>query len=163
MRKALMAIGLSTALVLSACTTTRETAGTAGGAAIGALAGAALARKGDTSGRLAGAAIGGLVGGFIGNRIGAALDRTDREMAHLNAQQAMERGRTGRRHRWHNPRSGNRGTVAPTSPPYRMKDRRGRIWRCRDFTETVELSNGRTETVNGRRCRTRSRPWTVAA
>lgn len=163
MHKALLAIGMSAALVLSACTANKEMAGAAGGGVIGALAGAALARKGDTSGRLAGAAIGGLVGGFIGSRIGASLDNQDRAMADSNAQEAMERGRTGRRHGWRNKYSGNRGFVTPTSPPYRLKDRRGRVWRCRDFTETVELSDGRTETVEGRRCKTKGRPWSVAA
>ncbi|MDE0147560.1 MAG: glycine zipper 2TM domain-containing protein [Rhodospirillaceae bacterium] len=163
MRNTFLAVGLSAALVLAGCTANKEMAGAAGGAVIGGLAGAALARKGDTSGRLAGAAIGGLVGGFIGSRIGAALDRKDREMADSNAQEAMERGRTGRRHGWRNKRSGNRGFVTPTSPPYRFKDRRGRVWRCRNFTETTELSDGRTETVEGRRCRTKGRPWSVVA
>lgn len=162
MRKTLLAIGLSAALVLAGCTTNKETAGTAGGAVIGALAGAAMARKGDTSGRLAGAAIGGLVGGFFGNRIGAALDRQDREMADRNAERAMDRGKTGRRHSWRNPRTGNRGAVTPTSPPYRAK--RGRFkgrW-CRDFTEHVDLADGRSETVSGRRCRTDVGDWKIA-
>lgn len=161
MRKALLAIGMSAALVLPACTTNKETAGTAGGAVIGALAGAALARKGDTSGRLAGAAIGGLVGGFIGNRIGAALDRKDREMAHLNAHRAMRHGRTGHSRAWRNPRTGNGGIVTPTSPPYRAKrgPAKGRV--CRNFTETVTLADGRSETVSGRRCRTHSGAWGV--
>ena len=162
MRKALLAVGLSASLVLPACTTNKETAGTAGGAVIGALAGAALARKGDTSGRLAGAAIGSLVGGFIGNRIGHALDRKDREMAHLNAHRAMKQGRTGHSHAWRNPRTGNGGIVTPTSPPYRAKrgSAKGRV--CRNFTETVQLADGRTETVSGRRCRTRRGAWAVA-
>ena len=162
MRKTVLVAGLSAALVLAACTTTKEGAGTAAGGVIGALAGAAVARKGDTSGRLAGAAIGGLVGGFIGNRIGAALDRQDREMAHLNADRAMKRGRTGHRHAWRNPKTGNGGAVTPTSPPYRAKGgpAKGRI--CRRFTETVQLSDGRSETVSGRRCRTQSGAWAVA-
>ena len=121
MRKAFLAVGLSAVLVLPACTTNKETAGTAGGAVIGALAGAALARKGDTSGRYAGAAIGGLVGGFIGNRIGAALDRNDREMAQLRARQAMDAGRTGHGYSWRNPRTGNGGVITPRSRPYQAK------------------------------------------
>lgn len=162
MRKAILAAGLSAALVLAGCTTNKETAGSAGGAVIGALAGAALARKGDTSGRLAGAAIGGLVGGFIGNRIGAALDRQDREMAQLSAHRAMDRGRTGHSHTWRNPRTGNRGIVTPTSPPYRAKKGKAKGRVCRNFTETVQLADGRSETVSGRRCRMRSGAWAVA-
>ena len=162
MHKAFLAIGMSAALFLSACTANKEMAGAAGGVVIGALAGAALARKGDTSGRLAGAAIGGLIGGFIGSRIGAALDGQDRAMAASNAQRAMERGETGHDHRWHNRRTGNRGAVTPVSPPYRAK--RGRFkgrW-CRDFTEHVELADGRSETVSGRRCRTDVGDWKIA-
>ena len=162
MRKTLLAAGLSAALALAGCTTNKETAGTAGGAVIGALAGAAMARKGDTSGRLAGAAIGGLVGGFFGNRIGAALDGQDREMADRNAERAMDRGKTGRKHAWRNPCTGNRGAVTPTSPPYRAK--RGRFkgrW-CRKFTEHVKLADGRSETVSGRRCRTDVGDWKIA-
>lgn len=162
MHKALLVAGLSAALVLAGCTTNKETAGTVGGGVIGALAGAALARKGDTSGRLAGAAIGGLVGGFVGNRIGEALDRQDREMAHLRAQGAMDRGRPGHGHHWRNPRTGNSGIVTPTSPPYRAKRGRAKGRVCRNFTETVLLADGRSETVSGRRCRTRSGAWAVA-
>ena len=161
MRKAFLAVGLSAVLVLPACTTNKETAGTAGGAVIGALAGAALARKGDTSGRYAGAAIGGLVGGFIGNRIGAALDRNDREMAQLRARQAMDAGRTGHGYSWRNPRTGNGGVITPRSRPYQAKrgPNRGRL--CRNFTETVQLSDGRSETVSGRRCRTANGEWAI--
>ena len=93
MRKAVIAVGLGAALVLSACEgTSKETAGTGAGAVIGAVAGAALGR--GTGGRLAGAAIGGLIGAFIGNRIGAALDRRDRELEEARAQQAMVRAST---------------------------------------------------------------------
>ena len=154
MRKALLAVGLSAALILPACTTNKETAGTAGGAVVGGLAGAALARKGDTSGRLAGAAIGTLVGGFFGNRIGVALDRQDREMARRNAHRAMKHGKTGHSHSWRNPRTGNSGIVTPTSPHYRAKRGKGKNRVCRNFTETVRLANGRSETVSGHRCRT---------
>ncbi len=160
MRKTLIAFGLGAALVTSACTTTtNEAVGTGTGTVIGALAGAALGR--ETSGRLAGAAIGGLVGAYIGNRIGAALDRRDRELARANARQAMTYGNTGGSYAWRNPRTGNRGIVTPTSIPYRAAggEANGRI--CRNFSEKVQLADGKSETVVGRRCRTADDGWEI--
>ena len=162
MRKVFLAVGMSAALVLAGCTgANKETGGTVGGAVIGALAGAAIARKGDTSGRLAGAAIGGLIGGFVGNRIGAGLDAQDRELARQRANRAMNDGETGRHYGWRNPRTGNRGVVRPTSPPYRAKRGPGRGRWCRNFAERVELADGRSETVSGRRCRTSNGEWAI--
>ena len=160
MRKALIAVGLGAALVTSACTgASKEGVGTGAGAVVGAVAGAALGR--GTGGRLAGAAIGGLIGAFIGNRIGAALDRRDRELASARAQQAMAYGNPGRAYAWRNPRSGNRGVITPTSTRYRATSGKasGRI--CRNFSETIQLSSGKSETITGRRCQKADGSWEI--
>ncbi|MGH7005428.1 MAG: RT0821/Lpp0805 family surface protein, partial [Alphaproteobacteria bacterium] len=56
---------------------------------------------------------------------------------------------------WANPQSGNRGTVTPTSPVYAGNDGR----QCRNFSETITLKDGRTENVNGRRCKNADGSW----
>jgi len=160
MRKTLVAFGLGAALMTSACTTTtNEAVGGGAGTVIGALAGAALGR--GTSGRLAGAAIGGLVGAYVGNRIGAALDRRDRELAQANDGQAMTYGDTGGSYVWRNPKTGNRGIVTPTSVPYRATrgEADGRI--CRNFSEKIQLADGKSDTVIGRRCQTTDGSWEI--
>ena len=56
---------------------------------------------------------------------------------------------------WSNPQSGNRGTVTPTSQAYRGGDGR----QCRNFSETITLKDGKSETVNGRRCKNADGSW----
>ncbi len=61
---------------------------------------------------------------------------------------------TGKTWDWKNPKSGNHGTVTPTTNPERVA---GRM--CRSFRETITLKNGRSQTINGRACQNRDGSW----
>ena len=65
---------------------------------------------------------------------------------------------TGREWRWHNPQSGNGGFMATTSPSVTI---RGRA--CRNFEETITLSDGRRESLNGRACKRADGGWDIVA
>jgi surface antigen len=150
----IIALGLAAAMAVSVagCETQQQT-GTLVGAGTGAAIGASLGR--GTGGRLAGAAIGAVIGGIIGSEIGRRLDERDRMMYAQTATYAAESGPVGQQQTWSNPQSGNRGTVTPTSQTYAGSDGR----QCRNFSETITLKDGKTETVNGRRCRNADGSW----
>lgn len=153
----MMALGLAAAMALSATGCgepgSQQQTGAVTGALLGAAAGAALGR--GTGGRLAGAAIGAIVGGVIGSEIGRRLDERDRQLYAERVQYTAESGATGQQQTWSNPQSGNRGTVTPTSNVYKGAGGRD----CRDFTETITLKDGQTETVKGRRCKNADGSW----
>ena len=151
----IVALGLAAAMGISVagCEGPQQTTGAVTGAALGATAGALLGR--GTGGRLAGAAIGAVIGGVIGSEIGRRLDERDRQMYAQTAVYAAESGPVGQQQTWSNPQSGNRGTITPTSQSYAGSDGR----QCRNFSETITLKDGRTETVNGRRCRNADGSW----
>jgi surface antigen len=65
---------------------------------------------------------------------------------------------TGREWRWHNPQSGNGGFMATTSPQVVI---RGQA--CRNFEETITLSDGRRESLNGRACKRSDGSWEIVA
>jgi surface antigen len=58
---------------------------------------------------------------------------------------------------WRNPGTGTQGSITPTSPSYRGRNRR----LCRDYQLTVKRSNGASETLVGTRCRAGNR-WPTA-
>lgn len=127
-----------------------------GGTVIGAGAGALIGNQfGKGGGKVAATVIGAVVGAYLGNRIGRQLDKADRAYAEQNADRAMENSPTGTTSSWRNENSGNSGSVTPTSAPYR--DQQQRV--CRDFTETVTLADGKSETVKGRRCQKPDGSW----
>ncbi len=116
--------------------------GALGGAAAGGLIGAAAG--GGAAGIAAGVILGGLLGGAIGNY----LDQQDRVYAAQTAQVAMTTP-SGTTSAWRNPKTGNAGSTTPTGGTYR--DAGGQ--ECRSFSNTVVLSDGRTETSSGTMCR----------
>lgn len=142
------------ALGVSGCDGTKETTGTVIGAAGGAAAGAALGGR-SVAGRVIGAAIGAGVGAFVGREIGRSLDRQDQAYMAQTSQRAMETGPVGQPQTWQNPESGNSGRITPTSTAYQGPQGRP----CRNFTETVQLKDGRSETVSGRRCQNPDGSW----
>jgi surface antigen len=150
----IMALGLASAMAVSVagCETNQQT-GTLVGAGTGALIGASLGR--GTSGRLLGAGIGAALGAIVGSEIGRRLDERDRQMYAQTAVYAAESAPMGQPQQWSNPQSGNRGTVTPTSQAYRGGDGR----QCRNFSETITLKDGKSETVNGRRCKNADGSW----
>jgi surface antigen len=141
-------------LALTACDGTKETTGTVVGAAGGAAAGAALGGR-SVAGRVIGAAIGAGLGAFVGREIGRSLDRADQAYMAQTQQRAMDSGPVGQPQTWQNPESGNSGRITPTSTAYQGPQGRP----CRNFTETVMLKDGRSETVSGRRCQNPDGSW----
>lgn len=137
---------------IAACEDKYQTGGTVVGAGAGALIGNQF---GSGGGKVAATVIGAAIGAYLGNRIGRQLDKADRAYAEQNADHAMESAPTGTTSSWRNENSGNHGSVTPTSAPYRDEERRV----CRDFTETVTLADGKSETITGRRCQKPDGSW----
>jgi surface antigen len=150
----MMAMGLAAAMAVSVagCETSNQTTGAILGAGAGALIGSQI---GSGSGRIAATAIGAVLGAAIGSEIGRRLDERDRMMYAQTATYAAESAPVGQQQTWANPQSGNRGTVTPTSAAYRGNDGR----QCRNFSETITLKDGKTEQINGRRCKNADGSW----
>jgi len=152
----MMALGLSAAMAVSVagCETSNQTTGAILGAGAGALIGSQI---GSGSGRIAATAIGAVLGAAIGSEIGRRLDERDRMMYAQAATAAAESQAmgSGATQTWVNPQSGNRGTVTPTSAAYRGNDGR----QCRNFSETITLKDGKSEQINGRRCKNADGSW----
>lgn len=81
------------------------------------------------------------------------LTSGDKTVIERAAARALARGTTGEAMSWRNPDTGTRGSITPTSPSYRGRNRR----LCRDYQLTVKLGNGGSETLVGTRCRTGNR------
>ena len=150
----MMALGLAAAMAVSVagCETNNQTTGAVLGAGVGAALGSTLGRG---TGRIATTAIGAVIGAAIGSEIGRRLDERDRQMYAQAAIQAADSGQVGQAQTWENPQSGNRGTVTPTSAVYKGGNGRD----CRNFSETITLKDGQSETVNGRRCKNADGSW----
>jgi surface antigen len=93
---------------------------------------------------------------------GAALRRaftpSDWAMYRDCVNKTMSAPGTGREWRWHNPQSGNGGFMATTSPQVAI---RGQA--CRNFEETITLSDGRRESLNGRAGKRADGSWEIVA
>lgn len=87
----------------------------------------------------------------------AEFTPSDREMNRRCINKTLDEAPAGKTWSWNNPKTGNGGTVTPTSPRPRAAGEA-----CRNFTETVTLKDGRTETISGRACRRRDGSWSVA-
>lgn len=145
------------ALGLTACQTTdgggtKQGVGTVLGGIAGAVAGAQI---GQGSGRVAAGAAGALLGAFIGNQVGQSLDRADRLAMRRTTNDALETQPSGTSVAWHNPDSGNRGTITP-EPAYQTNQ--GQY--CREFQQTVTVG-GKTEQAFGTACRQPDGTWKI--
>ena len=142
--------------VMSACASTtwednqKAIVGGVGGATAGGLIASAL--NANTAGVLGGIVLGGLIGGAIGNR----MDAADRREADRTTRTALESGPDGSASSWHNPNSGNSGTVTPTRT-YQAQN--GEY--CREYEQQVTI-NGETQTAYGTACRQPDGNWQVA-
>lgn len=87
----------------------------------------------------------------------AQLTPADREMNRKCINKTLNEAPTGKTWSWKNPKTGNGGTVTPTSP--RTRDG---AEVCRNFNETVTLKDGRSEQINGRACKKPDGSWSVA-
>ncbi|MHA1567440.1 MAG: RT0821/Lpp0805 family surface protein [Alphaproteobacteria bacterium] len=152
-----ISVVLAAALALSACGTAyqggqKQGLGTLIGGAAGAVAGAQF---GNGTGRLVMTALGTLAGAAIGNSFGESLDRADRQYAGRAQQVALEHKPTGSQTTWHNPDTGNYGTIKPTQT-YRSP--RGEY--CREYQHTVVIG-GHTQDAYGRACRQPDGSWEI--
>lgn len=137
-------------MVSSLISCTKEESGTLLGAIGGALVGSAV--TGDSS---VGVAIGTLAGAYIGNDVGKKLDKSDQQQMYTTSQAALETGVSGDQSQWHNPDSGNRGSITP-QPAYNNTD--GEY--CREYQQTVTVG-GQPETAYGTACRQEDGSWKI--
>ncbi len=93
----------------------------------------------------------------VGGGLKALLTPADREMNRKCIDKTLNEAPTGKTWSWKNPKTGNGGTVTPTTP--RVRDG-GRV--CRSFDETVTLKDGRSEKISARACRNTDGSWTIA-
>lgn len=143
---------LSLALVTGCGTGTKEQIGTVLGAGLGGLAGSFI---GDGRGQLVAIAAGTLIGSFLGSEVGASLDRADRLAMASTEQNALENYPSGHPAQWHNPDSGNAGTVTPTRT---WQEPSGRY--CREFQATVTIG-GEEHRSYGTACRAPEGQWRI--
>ena len=147
-------LGLA-ALALAGCSETvgqKQGLGTLLGAVAGGVAGAQV---GKGRGKLVATGVGSLLGALIGSEIGRSLDRADQLAMQHATQDSLETAPSGTTSTWHNPDSGNMGTITP-EPAYQQND--GTY--CREFTQTVTIGN-RTEEAYGTACRMPDGSWQI--
>ena len=140
-------------LLLSGCDGgMKQQIGTVLGAGVGAVAGAAI---GDGRGQMLAIAGGTLLGAILGSEIGKSLDKADLAYMNQTQQQALESAPSGTGKTWHNPDSGNSGSII-AQPAVQLAD--GTY--CRDFQQTV-TAGGQTQTAHGRSCRQPDGEWQI--
>lgn len=151
--KALLTMSLTIAFSLSLAACTKEESGTL----LGAIGGAAIGDSigGHGAGKVAIIAAGTLAGAYIGREIGRSLDRADRQAMQQRTQYSLESTRSGTTSNWHNPDSGNSGTITP-QPAYTSKKKEY----CREYQQTVTVG-GKTETAYGTACRQPDGTWRI--
>lgn len=157
MNKFTLAVLGIAALSVAGCTETvgqKQGLGTLLGAAAG---GAAGAQVGKGRGKLVATGVGTLLGALIGSEVGRSLDRADQLAMQHATQNSLETSATGSINTWHNPDTGNRGTITPTQT-YQRSD--GSY--CREFTQTVTVG-GRTEEAYGTACRQPDGTWQIVS
>ena len=143
------------ALALAGCSETvgqKQGLGTLLGAVAGGVAGAQV---GKGRGKVVAVGVGTLLGALIGSEIGRSLDRADQLAMQHATQSTLETVPAGTTNTWHNPDSGNRGTITPTQT-YQQSD--GAY--CREYTQTVTVG-GRTEEAYGIACRQPDGSWQI--
>jgi len=151
--KALMVTSLIVAFSLPVASCTKEQSGTLLGAIGGAVVGDAIGGKG--TGKVIAIAAGTLAGAYIGSEIGKSLDRADRQAMQRQTQYSLESSRSGTATTWHNPDSGNSGTITP-QPAYTSK----KDEYCREYQQTITVG-GKTETAYGTACRQPDGTWKI--
>ncbi|MBL4603250.1 MAG: glycine zipper 2TM domain-containing protein [Emcibacteraceae bacterium] len=143
-------LALISAVALSLMSCTKEESGTLLGGIGGALIGSAVTN--DSS---VGVILGTLAGAYIGRDIGRKLDDADQQKMYQTTQGALETGVSGTASQWHNPDSGNSGTITP-QPSY--NNTAGQY--CREYQQTVTIA-GEPETAYGTACRQPDGSWKI--
>jgi surface antigen len=161
--KKFSALVLSAALFTSACANSPYNDGGIHkrevGTGLGALGGAVIGSSfGKGNGRVVGGVIGALLGAGLGSSIGASLDQVDLTYNNRAAQDAFEHARSGNPVTWHNPDSGNSGSVTIN----RTYEDRSSGEYCREYTQKIKVG-GRTETGYGTACRQEDGDWEIVS
>jgi surface antigen len=125
------------------------------GAALGAAGGGLLAAAAGGGGT--GIAAGVLLGGLAGGALGSTLDAQDRRIAAQNSQSALETVPSGTTTTWHNPDSGNSGTLTPTRT---YQNASGQY--CREFQQTITIG-GQQQQSFGTACRQPDGSWRIVS
>lgn len=152
MKMKIIAATVCMAFVMTGCENPKQTMGTIGGGALGAWAGSTI---GKGKGNVVATAVGGVLGALAGSYIGGELDKADKERAERTAYQSLETSKTGQVSQWHNPDSGNSGSIVPTRT-YQAQD--GRY--CREFTQKIKVG-GREQEAYGKACRQPDGTWQI--
>ena len=125
--------------------------GTLLGGATGALVGSQF---GKGKGQIVGVAAGTLLGAYLGNQVGASLDKADMQYYDKTSQSALERAPSGQSTSWHNPDSGNYGTITP------VKTTNVNGQNCREYQQTITVG-GKTQKAYGTACRQPDGSWKI--
>jgi len=152
---ALGAMVLIVVFTFTGCKTmgSKEGLGTIVGAGAGGLLGNTI---GKGRGRTAATVAGIFLGGMIGRDIGASLDDLDRQMLTRTTVGSLETMTSGKTSTWHNPDSGNRGTVTP------MRTYQTNRGYCREYQNTITVG-GKQQSGYGTACRQPDGSWELIA
>ena len=151
--KTMLTASVIAVLSLTVTSCTKEETGTLLGAIGGAVIGDAIGGHG--AGKVIAIAAGTMAGAYIGSEIGKSLDRADRQAMQQRTQYSLETTQSGTTSNWHNPDSGNSGTITP-QPAYTNKAEEY----CREYQQTVTVG-GKTETAYGTACRQPDGTWKI--
>ena len=121
------------------------------GGAAGAVAGAQF---GKGEGRVATTAIGAMLGAGVANWLAEDLDKRDVPVYNQAVQNGLETGQSGATHKWHNPDTGNSGSITPT----KTYEANGTY--CREYTQTVTIG-GQEKQAYGKACRQADGSWKI--
>jgi len=147
MNRTFLIILTASVFTFTACATKQET-----GAVIGGATGAAIGSTiGDGSGQFIAGAIGLLIGAIVGEEIGRSIDVADERQA----QEALEKNKTGQTTSWMNPDTGSEVSIEPTRT-YQSKT--GEY--CREYTTDV-IVGGNKEEAYGTACRQPDGSWKI--
>jgi surface antigen len=129
----------------------KQSSGTLVGGAAGGLVGSQF---GKGSGQLVATGFGALAGALVGGNIGKNMDEYDKRLMEKSSHQALEFAAAGNTVEWHNPDSGNHGTITPTN----KYNESGRY--CREYQQEVVIG-GEKKQAYGKGCRQPDGNWKI--
>lgn len=143
------------ALALTGCNqgAQQETIGTLFGAALGGWVGSQIDNNGV--GGAAAIATGTVVGGLVGGSIGRKMDEVDRLRLAQAQQRALYSNQPGQPQQWHNPNTGNYGSVTANQS---FQTANGQY--CREYTQTIVVG-GQQQDAYGRACQQPDGSWQI--